>query len=161
VSKKKFAEGLESLFDESLSETFERRNPLLEEKPKPSKPAKSKKRSSGKTFESDFNEMFEETLRETVQEKAKEIKKKTSTDATKRRTRKPSSGLDMLIRRTVESSEIDFEPGTKRRITFLFEEEKIEKLKKIARLRKAYLREIMNELVEEYIEKYEHKMKRS
>jgi len=159
VSKKKFSEGLESLFDESLGDAFERNNPLLEEKPKPAKPTKTrKKRSSGKTFTSDFNALFEETLRETVQEKAKAINKKNAADATKRRSRKPMSGLDMLIRRTVESSEMDFEPGTKRRVTFVFEEEKIEQLKKTARVRKSYLKEIMNELVEEYIQRYEQKL---
>jgi hypothetical protein len=67
------------------------------------------------------------------------------------------SGLDMLIRRTVEagSMEVEEERDGKKRLTVTFEKKKLEKLKKIARMEKAYLKDILGDIVAEYIRKYE------
>ena len=62
----------------------------------------------------------------------------------------------MLIRRTVESGAVEADRKTgKKRLTVTFDKEKIQKLKKIARLEKAYLKDILGKLVEEYIQDYE------
>lgn len=70
--------------------------------------------------------------------------------------RRPMGGLDMLIRRTVEKGAIeeDIKTGTKR-LTVSFDKEKLSKLKKIARIEKAYLKDILGEIVAEYIKRYE------
>src|SRR5690606_5056990 len=118
--------------------------------------APAKKRPASKDFASELNSLFEETLQETIHEKAKQIKRNAA-QATKRRTRKPLSGLDLLIRRTVETSESEVESMPPRRVTLVFEPDKLEKLKTIARLEKSYLKDIVSGLVEEYIESYERK----
>ena len=60
--------------------------------------------------------------------------------------------MDALIRETVETSRVEITPQSTKRITFIFDEEKIDKLQKIARLKKAYVKDIINEIVSEYIE---------
>ncbi|NJL74276.1 MAG: hypothetical protein HC892_03750 [Saprospiraceae bacterium] len=65
------------------------------------------------------------------------------------------SGLDNLIRSTVESSRIEIHEANVRRVTFCFEEDKIEKLKTIARLEKTYLKNVIHDIVTEYIAQYE------
>jgi hypothetical protein len=42
-----------------------------------------------------------------------------------------------------------------KRLTVTFDKKKLEKLKKIARLEKSYLKDILGEIVAEYIKKYE------
>ena len=73
----------------------------------------------------------------------------------KRRSKKPLSGLDSLIRKTIEGGKIAIEEGAKRRVTVIFEPEKLEKLRTIAKLEKSYLKDIVNEVVSDYIKDYE------
>lgn len=69
---------------------------------------------------------------------------------------RPGTGLDMLIRRTVERGEIEEEKSTgTKRLTVVFDKKKLKKLKSIARMEKAYLKDILGEIVGEYINKYE------
>ena len=44
---------------------------------------------------------------------------------------------------------------TKKRVTFVFDKEKLAKLKEIARTEKAYLKDIIGDVVSRFIEKYE------
>lgn len=70
---------------------------------------------------------------------------------------KPRGGLDLLIRKTIDS---DAGPDTTlstKRVTITFERTKLEKLKTISRIEKIYLKDIINELVDEYIHQYEDK----
>ncbi|MCB0644189.1 MAG: hypothetical protein KDC44_21245, partial [Phaeodactylibacter sp.] len=73
---------------------------------------------------------------------------------------KPVSGLDVLIRRTIETTELEVNYQSKKRITFVFDREKLDKLKQIARKEKSYLKDLVDELISEYIDSYEsHKGK--
>ena len=130
-----------------------------EEAPKETQTKPARKSKSRKNFTTDLNSLFEDALKETILEKAQQAEKgletKTKSAPHKTRARKPLSGLDALIRRTVESGTIEIDPNAKKRVTIVFEKQKIEKLKKIARIEKAYLKDIMNNIVSEYLEKYE------
>lgn len=166
MSKKKFTDGLESLFsidqnkESGQGTTFlEGANPD-EMKPGAGKPGVSKS-SSRKNFTTDLDSLLNEAMQESFEEQIQE--RETAANAGKVQPfhqqvrRKPLGGLDMLIRRTVErgSVEEDQLTGT-RRLTVSFDKEKLSKLKTIARMEKAYLKDILGDIVEEYIRRYEN-----
>lgn len=172
MSKKKFTDGLESLFGTTVSVHEEqgflgqkanqaprKRSKLTVKKKKKGRPA------AGKSFTSDLDSLFEQVLTETIEEKLNKPKKKKSDvvasvplDNTKKKYRKPMSGLDALIRQTVETSTMEMRPATaptKKRVTFVFDKQKLAKLKMIAKVEKAYLKDIIGDLVSEFIDGYE------
>ena len=165
MSKKKFTDGLESLFSSDSNAEVGRRgtsflNPSAGEAASGEK--KKQRSSSRKNFTTDLDTLLEEALQESFEEQmAKREQEKAADKAASEghhlnQQRRPASGLDMLIRRTVETGQVeeDRKKG-KKRLTVTFDKEKIQKLKKIARLEKAYLKDILGKLVEEYIDEYE------
>ena len=165
MSKKKFTDGLESLFsidqnkESGQGTTFlEGANPN-EMKPSVSKPAVAKS-SSRKNFTTDLDSLLQEAMQESFEEQIQE--KEASTNKAQpfhqqAHRRKPLSGLDMLIRRTVERGDVEEDQVTgTRRLTVSFDKAKLNKLKIIARMEKAYLKDILGDIVEEYIRRYEN-----
>lgn len=73
----------------------------------------------------------------------------------KKRSRRPTGGLDLLIRSTVEPVAVTDADTHTRRVTLLFDPKKLEKLKTIAKLERTYLKNIMDELVQDFIQHYE------
>lgn len=165
MAKKNFQSGLDTLLTNAL-----------EDKPSKGKgrttthatsKRKDKKKKNIKSFASNLDAFFQDTLEETVREQiqktpptpaspTKKTKNTKKTAKTKKSTRKkPVFGIDSLIRATVESSKVEITPDEKKRVTFIFDKTKIEKLKNIARLEKAYVKDIINQLVSEYIDTYE------
>ncbi len=162
MSKKKFTDGLESLFSTDSKDVSGKGTAFLRapaDEVDSNTPA-ARRTSSRKNFTTDLDSLLEEALQESFEEKMaqREKNKGAAADKTKyqNQARRPMTGLDMLIRRTVESSDIEnsIREGTKR-LTVTFDKSKIAKLKKIARMEKAYLKDILSELVEEYIQRYE------
>ena len=131
MSKKRFTDGLESLCsndtkDVSGKGTAFLRAPFDETG---SSPVVAKRSSSRKNFTTDLDSLLEEALQESFEEKmAQREKDKSATDKSKyqNQARRPMTGLDMLIRRTVESSDIEqsIREGTKR-LTVTFDKTKI------------------------------------
>ncbi len=67
------------------------------------------------------------------------------------------TGLDALIRQTIDVQEIASDEATgKRRLTVAVDKTKIEKLKTIARLENAYLKDLLVTLIDGYINEYTH-----
>ncbi len=160
MSKKKFTAGLESLFGDASNDTLPEENPLLSgrEKPAATRPAKASdaRPSSGKDFTSELQSFLETSFEESLERQLKE-KEKTPKAANKKRRHRPS-GLDLLIQRTVDKAEQQPEnphKGLGKRITLLLDQEKLEKLKEIARQERTYLRNIIDEIVAEYIKSYD------
>lgn len=159
MSKKKFKDGLESLFggpaiaEPSLPEN----SPLLEQtekkksKPKKALKVKAKRSKSGKNFTSDLDTLFETVLEDSLREakvSTKQNDRKVNVD-----NRPPVVGLDALIQRT---SDHDYDyTTTKKRVTFIFEKKKLDKLKRIAKLQNAYLKDIIGNIVTTHIDKYD------
>ncbi|HMQ62048.1 MAG TPA: hypothetical protein PKE06_15345 [Flavilitoribacter sp.] len=71
------------------------------------------------------------------------------------RPKRPRSSLDMLIRSTLEPASVDVKDPNTRRVTFAFDPSKLEKLRTIARLEKAMLKDIIDDIVAEFIQDYE------
>ncbi|MEO1258329.1 MAG: hypothetical protein AAFZ15_06015 [Bacteroidota bacterium] len=162
MSKKKFTDGLESLFSTDTKDDVSGKGTEFLRKPSDeggTATIKKRRTSSRKNFTTDLDSLLEQALQESFEEKmAQREKEKAAAEKAKyqNKARRPMTGLDVLIRRTIESGDIrqDRKEG-KKRLTVTFDKSKIAKLKKIARLEKAYLKDILGELVEEYIEKYE------
>lgn len=138
--KKTFSDGLDALFDHAF-DTVE----TVSEKDE------KKKGNSKKSFSNDLSYFFQDAIRDVVSEKASEIKQGKKPSKSKRRT-KPNFGLDSLIKQTIEESVTKPE---KKRVTFTFETNKIDQLKSIAKVEKARIRDIVGELISDYIKKYE------
>jgi hypothetical protein len=166
MSKKKFTAGMESLFKDTPDEFVEvGQDTLSEEENKKKKPKKAnvkeggKRKSSGKDFTDDLQAFLKEAFQESFeQQMSQERKAKRSLDLNiQKRSKKPVGGLDALIRSTVEPQKVEFRGNAIKQLTLTFDEEKIQKLKKIARTEKKYLRKVINDIVEEYIKEYEEK----
>jgi hypothetical protein len=154
VTNKGFKEGLESLLAEAWREDFQEKTSLFVTNGTSSK--RNVKTSGGKHFSDNLNSLLEEALRESIIEQTQSFKEEEQLEI-RPRTNRPTTGLDNLIRSTVETSRIEINNGNIRRVTFVFEEEKIEKLKTIARIEKSYLKNIIDDIVSEYINSYEQK----
>ncbi len=155
MSKKKFKAGLESLFGDPAVAGM---SPFLVEEEEPKIKAVKKirkKRSSSKNFTSDLENLFSAAVDNEIQEQKTQQQVKGKATAIKKRTDRPVIGIDALIRKTIEDKKEGLTDVTslKKRLTITLEKQKLEKLKKIAKEKKTYLRTIMDELVSEYLSK--------
>lgn len=161
-NKKKFKAGLESLFgSEKDEETLAEESPLLVQTHALVKKKKTKriKKTSGKNFTSDLDSLFEDTVKETIKEQAQSLVEGSRAEKkqSKRRSKKPLIGLDALIQRTYDGvDDADF----KKRVTVVLEKKKVERLKKIAKSEKKYLKDILGNLVTEFMKEYDKKERR-
>ncbi|MEZ4943447.1 MAG: hypothetical protein R3D58_21400 [Saprospiraceae bacterium] len=152
MSKKKFAEGLDELFNDLQAETHTWGHAT-------DTPVRERKTGS-KNFMDDLDELFHDalvdspdSLLETEQPAAASTPPTKSKSTT--RYRAPMSGLDTLIRQTVDVQELDAEEQSgKKRLTVAIDREKLLKIKTIARLENAYLKDLMVQLIDEYIREY-------
>lgn len=155
MAKKNFKKGFTDLLSEAMDGNL---------KEKVTKKTANKKQSSTKSFALDLESLFEETIKESTAENVEAIKsgkKPVKKTRAKSKRSKPSFGLDALIRETVETSTVETKKTAKglKRVTITLEQKRLEKLKSIARMEKSYLKDIINEVVAEYITKYETQQK--
>ncbi len=182
MSKKTLKDGLESLFGMPPAsveeETAFMGDNVLPEGKKSSKPSQRKtsqrkasdtrsRSGSSKSFTADLESLFQTVVKESVAEEkkkaAREKKRKIGTShsdmGATEKSRRPMSGLDSLIRQTVEPNKEEIKraavPKEKKRVTFVFDKKKLLKLKTIAKLEKAYLKDIIGGLISEYLDEYD------
>lgn len=153
-NKKKFSDGLESMFQRTLFEDNPQDNPMLFSK---DSPADRSKAAHGKSFMDSLEMFLEETIQESIESKSEEMKDKgiesiKVAPGRSSRSKKPVIGLDLLIRSTMDGAEMS-EPD-KKRITFTFEKDKVEKLRQIADQERSRIRDIVDELVTNFIQNY-------
>ncbi len=159
MSKKKFKAGLESLFsDTGADDQLPGIRPLLvEEEARESldtRQTRRKKRSS-KNFTSDLEGLFHNALDKEYKEPVKKPSFTNGRDTKiKKRSERPVIGIDALIRRTSTENREDFKSSSplKKRVTFSLEKKKIEKLKDIAKSKKAYLKDIVDDIISQYLD---------
>ena len=158
MSKKRFTDGLESLFGFSEGGDLAEESPLLADtevrvitEPK----AKKARGRSSKNFTSDLDSLFEDTLEDVIEETKTDYQQQSIKPDKKRKQRRPVSGLDALIRRTLEGGEAEISYDKRKRVTFVFEKSKVEKLKRIAKAQKVYLKDILGDIVQDYLQQYE------
>ncbi len=158
LSKKKFKAGLESLFDES-TDGFLQESVALVDKPEPPKPEKVtriKARGNSKNFTSDLDTLLEEALSESDNDQYRQKEATGSFEPKAKKHPIAISGLDALIRKTIDIQYANEENEKKtKRVTISVDKKKLQKLKQIARVEKSYLKDILGSLIAEYINKYE------
>jgi len=157
LSRKKFTDNIGNLFGEDDADILSEESVLLSAKSVSDKKQKpqSSRSSHSKHFANDLENFLKEAFEESFETQTK-AETRTAVDAQiKKRTRRPSSGLDLLIRSTVEPVAIADTDSFTRRVTLLFDQKKLDKLKTIAKLERTYLKDIMDELVQEFIQGYE------
>ncbi len=172
MAKKKFTDGLESLFGSGTLEEKFQDSPLLSrtentapESAEPTEsrpPAPKRKRRTGKNFTSDLDSLFEEVIEETFEEKFKTDKKgpkvevKVARARQGNRRRRPVMGLDVLIRHTADMSREELmSTSFQKRVTFVYDREKVAKLKMIAKEERKYMKDIIGQAVSDWLRQYE------
>lgn len=176
MSKKTLKDGLESLFG-MTPVTVEEETAFMgdsvlprkkKEKNAPQRPASTVRKRSGssKSFTADLESLFQTVVKESVEEEKKkaERQKKRSLDNPQAKTnnlgknRRPMSGLDALIKQSAGANKEELKrnavPKEKKRVTFVFDKKKLQKLKTIAKMEKAYLKDIIGDLISEYLDEY-------
>ena len=158
MAKKKFTSGLESVFGDTSEAYVPGADVLspLKKKGKKTKTSK-KRRSKSKNFTSDLDSLFESALDSALVESRSDTSARRS-KTFKKRVKKPSiTGLDALIRSTVEDNYEEVVPKELRRVTFTTRKEYVLRLKQIARQENKYIKDILSKLLEGYLKEYESK----
>ena len=161
MGKKKFSDGLNDLFSEAYSgvETI----PMGDTVSEAAKRSGERKLSGGKTFMNDLDALLHEALEESLEkyesrETGGNRRRPTlshKSRAALREDRAAFGGLDALIRQTIDVKEIETDEATGvRRLTVAVDRSKLEKLKTIARMENAYLKDLLVGLIDEYIHAY-------
>jgi hypothetical protein len=135
--------------------------------------AKNEMKPVSKNFTSDLESLFRDALTSSFEEEFfaeeetfsiqpdinnKPIERKASPEdqdtRPRRRISTPGGGLDMLFRETTDETILEYETD-KKRVTFVFDKEKLQKLKRIARERQLFLKDVVGEVVAKFIQEYE------
>lgn len=153
MSKKRFSEGLDSLFMDSAAEATATVS-VVESGTGAARFGERK--THGKNFVSDLDALLQEAMDESFEryearQQAAPGKSKTSSTPTAAR---PLSGLDALIRQTIDVREITTDDMGKKRLTVAVDKPKLDKLKTIARMENAFLKDILVNLIDGYITEY-------
>lgn len=156
MGKKKFIAGLESVFNNTEDESVEHYDAHEgAEMVETEVAAVVKPKRTGKNFTTDIGNAMQDSFVTNEENYLNAEDQISFSQASKKITRKPLSGLDALLRRTIESSDLDIE--TKRRVVLILESGKFEKLKEIAKSESLILREIIERSVNLFIEDYERR----
>ncbi|MFN0035773.1 MAG: hypothetical protein ACKVUS_11950 [Saprospiraceae bacterium] len=158
MSKKRFSEGLDDLFNSSHAshgELFGNAAAMF------APTAVVERKHTHKSFITDLDSLLQEALDESLERfeanqpdsvTASAKTKATNPDALRAHTR---NGLDALIRQTIDVQEISTDENSgKKRLTVSVDRPKLEKLKAIARLENAFLKDLLVAVIDEYIEEY-------
>ncbi len=165
MSKKNFSSGLDDLFNNDspaseasvfVGEIGAARSPQA-------------RRSGHKNFVSDLDALLQEAMDEGFERyenrragglasgEMPSGKSKSAAATQIQPHRAPLSGLDALIRQTISVREATPDEMLKKRLTVSVDKPKLEKLKTIARLENAFLKDILAGLIDEYIVEYTEK----
>ena len=167
MSKKKFSSGFDSLFDnpEEAQEQVVEMNPSVFGAQNAYVKAESTtvvtRKASSKNFTSDLDSLFSEAFTEAVEEKVEKLRRSAGLEDpfedNKRSYKQSLSGLDALIRSTMDTSLAGFEHAAIKRLTIFFENYKVDKLKSIAKSERSFVKDLVNGVLTEYISNYEKK----
>jgi hypothetical protein len=149
MAKKRFAAGMEDLFNTETTEIRVLTSALSDSgEDSFQEEVASERKPASKRFSSQLEALLAEAF-DNISEEGNAFAAPEDGDEQSRR---PRSGLDLLIRSTTSDAE-DFKPQshTTRRVTLIFPKEHLEKLKLLAKQENVYLKDIINRLVSKYL----------
>ncbi len=169
MAKKRFTDGLESLMGESSGSKAQVKELLLfPELVSDPPPPKYEKRASQKGFAAELQSFLTEAFEESFEAQMSLLERDMDSSSHQQQAassskpvRRPPTGLDALIRSTIEPETMNVQEYPTRRIVLTFDEEKIEKLQKIANVKKTVLKDMISEIVSNFIRTYEKKKGKS
>lgn len=155
MGKKRFSEGLDDLFNDTHAGHGDLFGADATVATAP------ERKSAHKNFMADLDSLLQEALEESL-ERYEANQPDTTTPSGKSKAtgtnisyRAPMTGLDALIRQTIDVQEIaSDEASGKKRLTVTVDRTKLDKLKAIARLENAYMKDLLVHLIDAYIEEY-------
>lgn len=147
MAKKRFTEGLNSLFgndDQYPKPTLS----LFPEAAVSGTAKRDDEKKSNKGFASQLDAFLADAF------ESAEKQEKSDVDQAKSKQPQRLVGLDLLIRQTTDSPPSS-QPkiSDKRRLTLAFDKEQLAKLKKIAEDEGIYLKDLINQLIDRYLQK--------
>ncbi|HNM26100.1 MAG TPA: hypothetical protein PKL15_11750 [Saprospiraceae bacterium] len=148
MSKKRFSEGLDDLFKDLTPEA----TAITTESTR-----SGERRHHGKNFVTDLDALLQEALDESLEkyEASSPSISGNKSKSTAAGHRSGLTGIDALIRQTIDLQELTTDENTgKRRLTVVVDRTKLDKLKTIARLENSYLKDLLVGLIDEYIKEY-------
>ncbi len=146
MSKKRFSEGLEDLFQHNAGDASTAALPQGEG-------AATERRHASKNFTRDLEALFEAAMSEEDDFVGTEAP---SPVATTMATHHRAAGLDALIRPTETQGSETAEAGAAlKRLTVTVERAKLEKLRSLARVENLYLKDILQRAIDEYLKKHD------
>jgi hypothetical protein len=153
MTKKKFSEGLDDLLSDSQTGGSTSADSAAAVAPP------RERRQGLKSFISDLDALLQDALDESLAQHNDAQAASSSVQAKSAPKRSVSDniphGLDVLIRQTVDIQDIITDEATgKRRLTVAVDKVKLEKLKTIARLENSFLKDLLVELIDAYIQEY-------
>ena len=166
MSKKKFSTGLDSVFGAEKEDKIRVGSAFLMSDDSATevqaRPVERRAGNSNKNFLSDLDSLLQEALQYSFNDLNRSgsavssavSSGKTKTAAAPASDSRMYSGLDSLIRQTVDFGSIEQDELGKKRISFSVDRTKLDKLKTIARMEKAYLKDVLSKLIDEHIQKY-------
>ena len=158
MAKKRFSDGLDDLFSDSSHDTLDMVDSggMAEFTVRQG----SDRKTTSKSFAHDLDALLQEAMAESldhfesVSEDRNALSGKSKSTATSS-IRASNSGIDALIRQTIDVQEFSQEAETGlKRLTVAVDRSKLEQLKAIARLENAYLKDLLVGLIDEYIHEY-------
>ncbi len=157
MSKKKFTNGLESVFTDSYEED-EVSTAVLEEAPE-ARSSRGTVRKGGKDFSGDMDDVILKSFVTNGEPQPFNDNNEHNNYAhMKKAQRRPLNGLEALLSRTLEYGELDAD--TKKRIVLILENNKVERLKEIAKEEQLFLKDIIVKSVSYYIDQHDKKRSR-
>lgn len=170
MSKKRFNDGLDSVFTAEKEQGITVGSAFLMADNMASLEVKTVERRAGSTknFLSDLDSLLNDALQESINDFNRgggqaamraanfDSSKSKSTAGSPASDARPGgmAGIDALIRQTIDVNTMDLDEAGKKRITFSVDRTKLDKLKTIARLEKSYLKDVLANLIDGYIQEY-------
>lgn len=148
MSKKKFSQGLDDLFKDVDSG---------QDVAHPAASTPTERKVAHKNFMSDLDALLQEALEESLEkyETKSTGSAKNRISAEQQQPMRRLTGLDSLIRQTIDVHEITTdEQSGKKRLTVAVDRSQLDRLKLIARLENSYLKDLLVGVIDEYINDY-------
>ncbi len=153
MSKKKFTDGLESVFDSSENESGSMMATVLQETRQQEERIIKAARKGGKNFSSDIDDVIMNSFVTNHTEVSNNDDYNDFHYSNKKAQRRPLNGLEALLTRTMDYGDLDND--TKRRIVLILEQHKVTRLQEIAKEEQLFLKDIILKSVSFYIDQYD------